>query len=296
MRERDRAPFNPEQSDPEQFNPEPFDIVLLDVNGTLVPSLPGGRPDPLSLRRFRSLVDRLTGMGVAVGLCSDSPLEQLWEFGGDIGLGEAPGFPVVAENGNVAALDGAVRILTPFPARRSIRAGVAKAAAEHRLRRVGDVTAPEFGGSPPASGQWAFGANRRASVSVFGAPDFIDAVQQEVTGWSADNGVPVSVEVSPDRSCAGIHPYARAELGKRTALAQLASREPKRILLVGNSPADWVPDVDSVRCAFVADPVVPGYVRDAAWYASQKAELEGVIDILGHVIRRQTPLPGAARP
>ncbi|MFE7588983.1 hypothetical protein ACFU6K_06245 [Kitasatospora sp. NPDC057512] len=298
---------------------EPFAVVLLDVNGTLVPSVPGGPPDALALQRFRRLVRHLTSAGVAVGLCSDSPLRQLREFGTRIGLGTAPGFPVIAENGNVVAVDGTVRVTTPFPALRSLRAEVAAAAAAHGLSRVGDAVAPEFGGRPPTGRTWAFGANRLASASVFGPPDFIHDVRHRLTGWSAGGRVgnrigspagsrvggragerageraDISVELGPDGSYAGIHPYPRTELGKRTALAGLAARDPRSTLLVGNSPADWVPGVPGVRCAFVADPAVPRHLRDAAWYVSPAAVLEGVVDILGHVLRRQPPAPGPAR-
>ncbi|MFF4924762.1 hypothetical protein ACFY4B_29580 [Kitasatospora sp. NPDC001261] len=274
---------------------EPFAVVLLDVNGTLVPSVPSGPPDALALQRFRRLVRHLTSAGVAVGLCSDSPLRQLREFGTRIGLGTAPGFPVIAENGNVIAVDGTVRVTTPFPALRSLRAEVAEAAAAHGLTRVGDAVAPEFGGRPPTGRTWAFGANRLASASVFGPPDFVHDVRHRLTGWSAGSRVAVSVELGPGGSYAGIHPYPRTESGKRVALAGLAARDPRSTLLVGNSPADWVPGVPGVRCAFVADPAVPRHVRDAAWYVSPAADLEGVVDVLGHVLRRQPPAPGPAR-
>ncbi|MFG2939703.1 hypothetical protein [Streptomyces sp. NPDC048282] len=272
-----------------------FDVVLLDVNGTLVPSVPDGRTDAIAMSHFCSLVGQLTSMSVAVGLCSDSPVEQLRTFGRSIGLGRSSWFPVVAENGNVVAVGSELEVIAPFPALPHIRAEVAKTAARCGLRQVGDVTAPEFGGSTPTRQEWAFGANRRASASVFGAPLFIQRVQQSVTEWSARHRVDASVELSPDGAYAAIHPYAHAELGKRRALAQLAAREPTRTLLVGNSPADWVPHVEGVSCAFVADTSIPEHLRDAAWYASQKTDLEGVIDILQRVIRGQLALRNSAR-
>ncbi|MFI2609388.1 hypothetical protein [Kitasatospora sp. NPDC018619] len=274
----------------------PFAVVLLDVNGTLVPSTPGPPPDRRALERLRRLVARLTATGVAVGLCSDSPLEQLWGFGERIGLGTPPGFPVVAENGNVVAVDGTVRTTTPFPALPGLRAEVAAAAAARGLTRVDDVVAPEFGGRPPTGRDWAFGANRQASAGVFGAPDFIHDVRRRLTGWSAANRLGLSVELAPGHAYAVIHPYPRTASGKRVALAALAARAPRRrFLLVGNSPADWVPGVANVGCAFVADPSVPPQARDAAWYVSPRPELAGVVDILEHLLRRQPPTQGSAR-
>lgn len=269
----------------------PFDVVLLDVNGTLVPSRFDGSLDAGAVGRFRGLVEQLTSTGVAVGLCSDSPLEQLWEFGHEFGLGEVAEFPVVAENGNVIAVGGAVRVIAPFPARERIRSEVADVAAEHGLRRVVDVTAVEFGGRRPVGREWAFGANRRASVSVFGPADFVRDAGRSVNAWSAANGVSVSVEFSPNASYAGIHPYRDIDRGKSRALARLVEAEPKRILMVGNSAADWIPDVPGVRCAFVADTSVPLDARVGAWHLSQKPDLEGVIDILDQVIRGRIPSP-----
>lgn len=273
----------------------PFDVVLLDVNGTLVPSLSDGGLDAGAVGRFRGLVERLTSGGVAVGLCSDSPLEQLREFGHEIGLGEVAGFPVVAENGNVIAVGGAVRVVAPFPARERVRGEVADVAAKHGLHRVVDVTAVEFGGSRPVGLEWALGANRRASVSVFGPADFVRDAGRSVDAWSTANGVSVSVEFSPKASYAGIHPYRDIDRGKSRALAQLVEAEPKRILMVGNSAADWIADVPGVRCAFVADASVPRDARAGAWHVSQKADLEGVIDILGQVIRGRMPSPVTGR-
>jgi len=262
----------------------PFDLVLLDVNGTLVPSLPGERPDADATRRFPRLVRRLTAEGVVVGLCSDSPAEQLWEYGRRLGLGPAagaaPGFPVVAENGNVAAdRTGTTDVVTPFPDRDTVREQVARVAAAHALRQAGDVTAPEFGGTEPDAGQWAFGANRRASVSVFGPRPFIHEVRR----------LTPAVELRPDHRYAVIHPYTPIRRGKRIALARLAVRTPRRTLMVGNSPADWIPGVPGVHCAFVHDPAVPGEIWEKSWYASRKKDLEGVVDILEKVLRHHVP-------
>ncbi|WP_405513230.1 hypothetical protein [Streptomyces canus] len=280
----------------------PFDLVLLDVNGTLVPSLPGSRPDAEATRLFPVLVRRLTAEGVVVGLCSDSPAEQLWEYGRRLGLGldaasgAAPGFPVVAENGNVAADGtGTIDVVTPFPDRSVVCGEVARAAAAHGLHRTGDVTAPEFGGTEPAAGEWAFGANRRASVSVFGPSPFVHEVRRRVPTAIARGRADLSVEFRPDHRYAVIHPYAPVERGKRIALARLAIRTPQRTLVVGNSPADWIPGVPGVRCAFVRDPAVTGEMREASWYASEKNDLEGVVDILENVLRHQVSPTANAR-
>jgi hypothetical protein len=58
-----------------------MDVVLLDVNDTLLVS--NAQEDFTLPRwtRFRRFVVRQREFGRAVGLCSDSPLSQLQEFG-----------------------------------------------------------------------------------------------------------------------------------------------------------------------------------------------------------------------
>jgi hypothetical protein len=269
---------------------EDFSLVLLDVNGTLIPSGSRGRWDSAYEHQFSYLVGKLATRGIDVGLCSDSPLEQLWRFGHDIGLRGTPHFPAVAENGNVVAIDGEISIFAPFPAREHIEEFVELVAAELGLHRTADVSAPEFGGTVPAEGQWGFGQNRRASVSIFGPPNFVDQVRCRLIAWSGINDVCASIRLSSDQSYAVIHPYSCTEIGKRRAVARLTERESALILMVGNAIADWIPGVEGVRCAFVADAApLPAEVQESAVYCSPRPDLGGVIDILYRVIGYQLP-------
>ncbi|MEV0265863.1 hypothetical protein AB0I49_31645 [Streptomyces sp. NPDC050617] len=264
-----------------------IDTVFLDVNGTLVPSVPrSGAADPRTSVAFREGVRALRSAGVRVGLCSDSPLEQLWEFGRAIGLGTPPDFPVIAENGNVAA-DGTVRVMTPFSRRTAIAERMAELARQSGLRRVADVLAPEFGGSAPAAREWGFGANRRASLSLFGPADFIESAIRHLTEWALRDRWELSVDISPARTFAGLHPYSPTRLGKRRAFAELAAAGERNMLMVGDSAADWIPDVPGVRSAFVAHSDVPAEAATGAWHFSDRPVLAGVIDILGKVTELQ---------
>ncbi|MEU3711140.1 hypothetical protein [Streptomyces catenulae] len=257
--------------------------VLLDVNGTLVPSVPRrGAPAPETSGAFRHAVREVRAAGIRVGLCSDSPVEQLREFGRAIGLGPPATFPVLAENGNVVAGER-IRVLTPFPGRDAVRAQVAECADRHGLRHGGELRAPEFGGTPLPPGAWGLGANRRASLSVFGPVPFVAAVERHLTRWAARNSVTLAVEPSPARTYAGIHPYAPIRLGKRRALAGLAAEGLRDVLLVGDSPADWIPGVPGVRSAFVAGAALPAEAEAGAWHRSREPELAGVLDILRRV-------------
>jgi predicted mannosyl-3-phosphoglycerate phosphatase (HAD superfamily) len=254
-----------------------FDMVFLDVNGTLLPVGASTGPVTDGGGGFAAVVRDLQAMGVRVGLCSDSPVEQLRAFGCLIGLGGPGTFPVVAENGNVLAVSREPRLLVSFPAAAEIRATIAGLAKSYDLRQVADVVAPEFGGRPLAEREWAFGANRRASVSVFAPAEFIEAAGAVLADRELWDGV--SVDVSPRHRYLGVHPYPLISVGKGRALTALAGAG-HRVLMVGDTPADWVPAETGVRCAFVAGAVLPAYVRAAAWFCSLRHDLEGVVDVL----------------
>lgn len=272
--------------------------VFLDLNGTLIPSAPGTPLDMAALQKVGQLSQELRTAGTRVGLCSDSPLEQLWEFGRRIGLGEPAGFPVIAENGNVAVVDGQVKVLTSFTALSEVRTQISALASAHGLRQAKETLAPEFGGTRPGPGQWAFGAGRRASISVFGPRGFLDVARKSLREWAEGQHTELALESSPDGLYLGMHPYREIASGKRRALGMLAGATPKTpnslatpktpnsLLMIGNSPADWVPPGNGVQCAFVADPALPDGIRTAAWYASDQPDVHGVIDILTRLTAR----------
>ncbi|MEU8567400.1 hypothetical protein AB0C51_03390 [Streptomyces pathocidini] len=263
--------------------------VLLDVNGTLLPAGSSAHSSRCGWDRLRDALGPLHADGLTVGLCSDSPLEQLREFGRQIGLGTATTFPVVAENGNVISLDGGIRVMAPFPAAASVRALISEIAAAHGLEQLQDAPAPEFGGTPVTPRTWAFGENRRASVSVFAPPSLVTAAARALGSWALDHGIELGLDRSPRRCFLGVHPYTPYRTGKRRTLEVLAG-EGHRPLMVGDSLSDWVPPGRGVRCAFVGDATVPEPVRASAWFASTLPGPDGVVDVLRRVaaMRRAT--------
>ncbi|MGA4845768.1 hypothetical protein ACOBQB_05705 [Streptomyces sp. G5(2025)] len=269
------------------------------MNGTLLPS---GTSSSHASRRVRRLLREALALsyarGYAVGLCSDSPLEQLGEFGERVGLGAASTFPVVAENGNIVSFDGAVRLMTPFPASGAVRGIVGDVAAAHGAERLKDTSSPEFGGTPVSHRTWAFGANRRASVSVFAPPPLITEAARTLAGWARDHGVELGLDRSARHGFLGVHPYTPWHSGKRRTLEVLA-REGHRLLMVGDSLADWVPAGRGVRCAFVANAAIPEPVRASAWFVSSRPGPDGVVDVLRRAAtapHRPPRLPKAAPP
>jgi hypothetical protein len=257
--------------------------VLVDVNGTLVPSESTRRVDPGAWQRFRAVVTGLRAEGITVGLCSDSPLEELREFGHVIGLGPPGEFPVVAENGNVLDLTDSVRVLAPFAARRRVSLLVARLATAGGLVRQRDTAAPEFGGARPGRHGWALGAHRRASVSAFAPAEFVCTAAGRLRRWATENDIELSVDASPHHGFLGVHPYADRYSGKRRALRMLAD-EGHAPIMIGDTTADWVPIGGGVRCAFVGNAEVPASVRAAAWACSARPELEGAVDLLCRVL------------
>lgn len=256
-------------------------VVLIDVNGTLVPHRTPGPPPPHTAARLAEAVALAHAADVPVGLCSDSPAEQLRSLGRAIGLG--PGrFPVVAENGGIVErADGTVHT-RPFPYRRTVRALVSRRVRATGLRRAEDIVRPEFGGSRPPQGMWAFGANRRSSVSVFLPPHLVLDLARYLTTWARRAGVRLSVDAAAHHSYLGIHACVPLRSGKREALAQLA-RAGHEVVMVGDSLSDWVPPGAGVRCAFVADASVPAAVRAGCWYVAEGPGAEGVIEVLQRV-------------
>lgn len=256
-------------------------FIFIDVNGTLIPS--SSRRPAFSaawLARFRSRVADLSSLGFKIGLCADSPLPQLQRFGAQIGLSVQSTFPILAENGNVFEFEDRIELLQK-PARLSpLRAILELHANQAGLRKLADAVAPEIGGGPIRmnANQWAYGAHRLASLSVFAPREFVARTGQEVADWAAGQNLDVGFDCRPDDNFLAIHPYTPTYAGKGLALSQLAQQS--RVLMIGNSRADWVDPISHVRCAFVGDADIPTSIGSRAWYVSKAPVHDGVLDTL----------------
>lgn len=91
----------------------PKDIVFLDVNGTLFTdeSVDGYIPEE-DISHLKQTIAAAESKGLAVGLCSDSPLPQLQEIATKIGVNG----PIIAENGNVIFHNNSTLTLNGLPA------------------------------------------------------------------------------------------------------------------------------------------------------------------------------------
>ncbi len=252
----------------------PQRMIFLDVNGTLIPEdSQHGDIAEADLRDFQTEVSRLTASGIAVGLCSDSPLPQLQQFATKLGLTG----PIIAENGAVVSYGTTRVVLGEVPDRDGIIATINDVAAQHNLERLPDAIAPEFGGEQVdlTNGHYAIGANREATVSVFGSTAFIAQLGQAIHPDGC------SMDVSPEYGYLGIHPGGNFRDSKRLTLESMATIEGTRILMIGNSMSDNTQG-EHIRTAFVGGSMLTEEVA-AGTYVSSQGTIRGVIDILRQV-------------
>lgn len=88
--------------------------IFIDLNGTLIgDSQKNLNFNQQHLSDFRKLVDELKSKKVIIGLCSDSPLEQLKVLSKRLGLD--PTTPILAENGNLYFNGSEIISLKEFP-------------------------------------------------------------------------------------------------------------------------------------------------------------------------------------
>ena len=253
----------------------PQQIVLLDVNGTLIPEEQRS-PAAFSAEDLAALgadIARLRREGVAVGLCSDSPLQPLQELGALIGITG----PVLAENGNVIHHEGWTVQVRDLPGREHLIELIRCCAAG--FTEVQPVTAPEFGGQLPRfeAGEWGWGKGRETSLSLFGPPELIRKVGDRLGGIEG-----ISVDCAPEHNFLCVHPGADYRRNKGEVLRTLG-RFNISTIMVGNSLSDWVEPDSGVVCAFVGDARIPESVREQAAFIAAGHCLTGVQEILARI-------------
>ncbi len=254
----------------------PKKLVFIDLNGTLISEKATScEIEPQLLSEFKKIVVEKQNQGISLGLCSDSPLPQLSELAIDIGLSDGP---IVAENGNLLAYHDKLVIIRKVPQPSSIKDQIVNFAMKTGYQQKPDVTAVEFGGILPAyfSGEWAFGANRLTSISIFGPSEFISSL-----GVNLELPSGVSFDSSPEYNYFAVHAGILSN-NKGATLSRLAELG-SEVLMIGNSKSDWVDPASDVKCAFVAGSRISPDIAAQAVYLSQLPTIQGVIDILKEV-------------
>jgi phosphoglycolate phosphatase-like HAD superfamily hydrolase len=253
----------------------PKDVVFLDVNGTLFPDeSQDGALDQSALAEFVDAARALRERDVRLGLCSDSPLAPLQAIAERLGIDG----PIIAENGNVV-FDGqrevAVQSLPDIPRLRERIQDVANAGG---YLQVPDALSPEFGGGRVNGDgkEWAFGAGRSTSVSVFGDAALVQALHEH---FKDEQGL--SIDSSPEYGYFALHPgNLRANKG---GTLRLLREQGRNVVMVGNSMSDWVPPESGVRCAFVGAARISAAAAQQAHYRAERPDLGGVVDILRYI-------------
>ncbi len=226
------------------------------------------------VQAFQQAVQALNQHGICVGLCSDSPLPQLQQLAGELGLTG----PIVAENGNVVSYNDQTVAVNELPGIAIFKQHVAELASRQELKQSPDFIAPEFGGQPVAPGSWGFGADRIASVSVSGPAPFIEALGQHFASWPG-----ISVDCSPEYNFLAIHPGPDFTQGKANTL-QLLAQHGCGVVMVGNSMSDWAGPNSGVLSTFVGRARISPGVQSHSAYVSSQPLLAGVVDILNHLV------------
>lgn len=254
----------------------PKNVVFLDVDGTIIADdATTATIDSSSLDAFQQVVQKLIAQGISVGLNSDSPLPQLIDFAEKIGI---PNAPIIAENGSLIAYQGKKLLLNML----SDHVGIMKAIHAYTesigYQRTSDCIHPTFSGKPLQydMGEWAFGANREASISVFGPPDLIRKFGKKFTDF---NGA--SVDCSPEYNFFAVHPNDYMK-NKGRALSML-SQFGHNVVMVGNSVSDWVDSDSGVKCTFVAGSRISDEIMTSSAMVAKKPLMEGVVEILSQI-------------
>lgn len=252
----------------------PEDIVFLDVNGTIFPddSVDGYIPED-DIALLNQAVATAKSKGLAVGLCSDSPLSQLQEIAKKLKVDG----PIIAENGNIIFNDGQALTLNELPEIEIYKRKIIELAQKLGLHQTEDCIAPEFGGRQVNVNnfQWSFGANRKTSVTVFGPSQLIEQLGTYFSGHQHG----FSTDCSPEYNFFAIHPRENYKQNKGHTLNVLSAHGHK-IVMIGNSMSDWVEPGDGVVCTFVGGARIMGEAIRKAGYISDMPTIKGVINIL----------------
>lgn len=275
----------------EKFNPPdlqvqveqlkiPKKVVFIDVNGTLFSddSQDGYIPQA-DIEAFKETVICAQQENISVGLCSDSPLPQLKQLSEKLGLQG----PIIAENGNIIYNNNQTCIINNLPGISDYKQEIKGLADGLGYVSLQDCIAPELGGSviTTDSLQWAFGANREASITVFGPARLITTL-----GLGFRDKTGISLDCSPEYGFFAIHPGNDFTQNKGKTLKTLA-RFGHQVLMIGNSKSDWVDPSSGVTCGFVGQARITPDIASQATYISQQPTIHGVIDILENVLQKR---------
>lgn len=253
----------------------PNDLIFIDVNGTLIQEgVDDGKLDEKALEDVKEAISILEKKGYGIGLCSDSSLEKLIELSNSLGIHG----PIIAENGNIVSYANEVVVVQSLEHIPNIKDLIKGVLINTDYQESEDVGSLNFSGVhvQDPNNEWAFGANRITSVSVYAPPEAISLLQENVLLTKG-----MSIDIDVNNGFLSIHPNNLKE-NKGNTLALIKDLG-HRVIMIGNGLSDWVDPETGVECGFVGNANIDDSIKGKSAYLSQKDFGNGVSDILGKI-------------
>lgn len=265
----------------------PQKLILIDVNGTLIPSdSEDGFIEESALEALQKETHALTEAGFAVGLNSDSPHPQLKEFAKMIGL---PNSLIIAENGAVISYGDKKLNLRALDNMDGIKADIKSIADNLGLVQSPDIVAPEFGGQQIKAGQWGFGANRSATLSIFCHDEsFLTDVKNVIEDPTKEQIV--DCDFSPEYGFFSVHACHNFRKGKAETLEALAAHS-HQVVSIGDSMSDYADYDLPNKVVFVQDGLPSATLQQPHVSVSKFKGISGVIEILNQIAKTNAAAP-----
>lgn len=201
-------------------------MLFLDLNGTLISAGESGIPELLE-RDLIDSVDEVQSAGVAVGLCSDSPLAPLARLAARWGMNG----PILSENGDYATCREQSVALNRIEMTEEVKREIRRIATALGYEEKPEMYAVDFeSGQTPLNGSFAFGRGRSASLSCFADSSLIETLREELAGALKRAGVTESLAFDFNPNCkpdgvAILHAGQDVRRGKQAAMNLLTKDE-----------------------------------------------------------------------
>lgn len=258
----------------------PKKLVFIDVNGTLIDDSPNNQIDVGHIQKMREISRKLQDKGYGIGLCSDSSLDKLVLLSNLLGLNG----PTIAENGNTIYFEGKEVVVRKLESLDDTKQLIRNLLNNKMHHEVQDQKPDAFGGSHAnyGKGEWCFGAGRKSSVSIYANTEVINNLSIQL---KEDN---TTIDKSAQNNYLCVHP-GNYKFNKAETLTTIKGCS-DRVVMIGNSEADWVNRKNGVECGFVAGSDVSLAIGNQSAYLAKSTTINGVFEILEDINAGFPPL------
>lgn len=247
-------------------------LIFIDVNDTLLQeSDTGGRIDEQTAKEVRKVAIDLKSQGFEIGLASDSTIDKLALISEQLGING----PLLAENGNIVTYGGKKTVVRGLENATKIKEDIRNLLMANSFNEVEDQKPIQFGGDHAkySDNEWAFGANRQTSISLYAPAGAIESIQNLL------KDIPnISFDVDLKNNFLAIHPGDFRKNKMKTAA--MIKNITHRVVMIGNSLSDWINPSFGIECGFVGNAMIEESVKEQSAYLSKKRFGNGVVDIL----------------